>query len=455
MLAAFFISAAMAKRAGCSCDNAVPLEQIMDTLERSLSSQVAGHERARALLLAAARRQVWAWSAGRSSSLRLHLTGPSGVGKSFMAKLLANSYFEESEVYTGYRAAGAVVTTTATTLALTKAGAILSSLGPLTAAGVAAPIAAATFAVAAVAGWRLVEFGDSYWTSEPRPFPTQCGVSWWKFGTPASETEARRDVDRALTAASRVVSACASAVLVFEDVNRLPASALQGLERLTEPILRVKSKKVTFTDVAVVLTSDLYAVNASTNLVLEEAMPMAQAEAVVEAQSHAMWGDHGAPPSWWTRAFATLPLPPLDDDDLVNAVRLYLHNDVTRLVRDALRYEFAAGRKKSWFPYSAAAADEWAGSVAFDERVLDHVKEFVRRGPDDWRCHAITHFHTTVVEPTIDDAIAKLLHHGPSQGALYTSSLLMTLEPRLVDAGTPLERHYLDVRWDLVDLQEP
>ncbi|KAJ8612516.1 hypothetical protein CTAYLR_003713 [Chrysophaeum taylorii] len=436
----------------CSCENGVPLEQVVETLSRSLAGQVAGHHRVRQQLVALIQRQVWARSSGREGSVRVHLTGPSGVGKSFLTKLVATSQFEESAAYTGYRAAGLAATTAATTVALaTKAAstsAALSATGALTTALAAAPLAASGAALAAAAGWRLVEFGDAFWSVEPRPFPTQCGVAWWKFTT----GDGAEVVDRALAHAVRALRTCASAVLVFEDVNRLPPEALARLEKLAQPVLRHKRTTVSLGDATVLLTSDLYLEDDDAPP-LEEGASYDDASAVVEAQSRRMW--RADPPSWWTLGVVTLPLPPLDDADLDLAISLYLTSEVSRSVRDALRFRFATESSYFYF-WSSSRHDRWTGSIAFDDQVVDHVRDFVRRGPDNWRCHAITHFHATVVEPAVDDAVALLLANsqteGPYSAVVYTSSLLLRITPRPVSPGTPLERLVYDASWDLLHL---
>lgn len=460
--------------------NAVPLSRVLETLERSFESQLAGHHRARSRVLGLVRRTVWQRSAGRSSALRLHLTGPSGVGKSFVTKLVATSFFEESASYTGYgRAAAAAATTTATTLAMASqaasTGAALSSstgAGVLSTALAAAPLAASGAALAAVVGWTLIEYGESFWAVEPRPYPTQCGVAWWKF-TGSEDGE----VSRALANAFETVEKCGPhSVLVFEDVNRLPASLLHHLSVLSEPILRRKSRSVSLQDIVVVFTSDLH--DQDQPFVLEESMSYDEAEAVVEAQAKVMWSSAADPPLWWSRDVATIPLPPLDDVDLDAAITLYLHNDVPTAIRDALRFEFNrrgadtdhffssfASYYYSYFPSANQNRhqQQWTGTVAFDQDVVEHVRNFVRQGPEDWRCHAITHFHTTVVEPRIDQAVTKLLNDSHArqqqqqqQGAtVYTSSLLMRLTPRSVNVGSPLERQVFDATWEVVTLKAP
>ncbi|KAK7235292.1 hypothetical protein SO694_000681101 [Aureococcus anophagefferens] len=90
----------------CGCSNAVPASETVATLERSFATRVAGRERLAQRILSLARSHASARAAGRSAPLRLHLTGPSGVGKSFLAELVANSFFEESALHR-YAAAGA------------------------------------------------------------------------------------------------------------------------------------------------------------------------------------------------------------------------------------------------------------------------------------------------------------------------------------------------------------
>lgn len=453
------------------CLNAVPLSRVVETLERSFESQLAGHHRARSRVLGLVKRTVWQRSAGRPSALRLHLTGPSGVGKSFVTKLVATSFFEESASYTGYgRAAAAAATTTATTLAMASqaanTGAALSSAtggGVLSTALAAAPLAASGAALAAVVGWTIIEYGESFWAVEPRPYPTQCGVSWWKF----VGSEADKEVSRALGNAFETIEKCGThAVLVFEDINRLPASALHHLSVLSEPLLRRKNRSVSLQDVVVIFTSDLH--HEDQPFVLEESMSYDEAEAVVEAQSKIMWDHPAEPPSWWTRDVVTIPLPPLDDVDLDAAIALYLHNDVPTVIRDALRFEFNQGAQGQssfasyyykYFSSRKQQQQQWTGTVAFDQAVVENVRDFVRQGPEDWRCHAITHFHTTVVEPRIDQALNTILsdsdttHQQHQHGTItYTSSLLMRLEPRVVNVGSPLERRLFDAMWQVVTL---
>ncbi|KAH8098115.1 hypothetical protein JL720_1042 [Aureococcus anophagefferens] len=71
----------------CGCSNAVPASETVATLERSFATRVAGRERLAQRILSLARSHASARAAGRSAPLRLHLTGPSGVGKSFLAEL--------------------------------------------------------------------------------------------------------------------------------------------------------------------------------------------------------------------------------------------------------------------------------------------------------------------------------------------------------------------------------
>ena len=459
----------------CGCPNMVPYDKVSETLERSLWSSVAGHGRIRSKLVAYVKRQMYARLSGTSRPLRLHFTGPSGVGKSFLARLLATAQFEESATYTGYRAAGAAAATTSVT-ALAVVGVQAATSWTLTAALVAAPVAAGGAALAAVAGWRLVEYGETYWSVDPAPYPTQCGVSWWKFQVGAG----KEDVERSLRSAAKTAAKCSTAVLIFEDVNRIDQTGLTILERLTDPILRAHrvdsmdtNKKKTIAAslraATVVFTSDLHRSHGADQAaapVLDDGMTLDEADAVVELQSRTMW-PNAVPPTWWSRDVATLAMPPLSDDDLAKAVELYLHNDVTRDIRDVLRSRLSETRRRhesSFFSYFVSGGDDvvtdWTGTVAFDEAVVDQIRDFVRRGLDDWRCHAITHFHTTFVEPQIDTGVDLLLNSShdlsqdrryPSSGVL-TSSLLMTLTPRSVNVGSTLEKVVYDLRWNLVHL---
>ena len=137
----------------------------------------------------------------------------------------------------------------------------------------------------------------------------------------------------------RAVRACDRAVLVFEDVNRLPLGALRLLEPLTQPVLRSGADAVDAAKAVVVLTSDLYGGPDAGDFLLEEGMGVEDAAAVVEAQGARMW--RGAPPAWWARDVASLALPPLDGAELDAAIALYLRHDVARAVHDALRFAFA------------------------------------------------------------------------------------------------------------------
>ena len=96
-MAALFLAvlAALAAPAGaawsaptshCACANAAPLAATVGRLEAAFATQVAGRARLKQTLLAMVRAHASALEAGRASPLRIHLTGPSGVGKSFLAK---------------------------------------------------------------------------------------------------------------------------------------------------------------------------------------------------------------------------------------------------------------------------------------------------------------------------------------------------------------------------------
>ncbi|KAJ1462130.1 hypothetical protein M885DRAFT_494295 [Pelagophyceae sp. CCMP2097] len=406
------------------------------------------------------KRRAAARQAGRSAPLRVHFTGPSGVGKSFFAKLVATACFEESEFYTG-GSGGA---------------------GDALADPAAAVLSGARALAAAALGARARDSG--FWGAAPRPFPTQCGVAWWKFAR-VDASEAEVEVRRALAAAAAAVRSCGGAVLIFEDVNRLPLRALELLEPLFEPLLRDGEGFVSLAETTVVLTSDLW--TDDSDAALEPGMSLDDADDVIERQSRRMWAPLAEPPPWWSRQITTLPLPPLDDSELEAAIELYLHQDVTRSLRDALRFEFSKDAR-------SGAHSEWTGSLMFDEGVVDcrvghaigksrwcdhrvasgiaeaplgagsrrgveHVRDFVRRGPPAWRCHGITHFHGKVVEPQLDAAVAAVVQQSRAfvderrfgaRDVTYTSSLLLRTKPRTINAHSPFERTVLDVDWRVV-----
>ena len=330
----------------------------------------------------------------------------------------------------------------------------------------AAPVAVASgllgWAAAAAFGWSAGSLADDYWGVAPAPYPTQCGVAWWKFATVEDEAEGRAEALRALAAAVRAVRACDRAVLVFEDVNRLPLGALRLLEPLTQPVLRSGADAVDAAKAVVVLTSDLYGGPDAGDFLLEEGMGAEDAAAVVEAQGARMW--RGAPPAWWARDVASLALPPLDGAELDAAIALYLRHDVARAVHDALRFAFAELRADA-----PAAKREWTGAFSYDGRVVADVAAFVRRGPADWRAHGITHFRHAVLEPELEAAARALLensrvrvdeapwsafHETAATTHVYTSSLLLRTAERRVNPNTPYERVVVDVTWDVEHLPE-
>ena len=137
---------------------------------------------------------------------------------------------------------------------------------------------------------------------------------------------------------------------------------------------------------------------------------------------------------------------------------------VATAVRDALRFEFA--RLRAAHP---SVAREWTGAFSFDEDVVATVRDFVRKGPHDWRCHGITHFRNRVLEPEFDAAVNALLqrsrvrvdetpwtrlHEAAQKTTVYTSSLLLRTTPRAVNPNTPYERTVVDVSWDVLHLPD-
>ena len=232
----------------CSCANAVPSSKSVDLLEDAFAKRVAGRRRTKQAVLAAIRQQASAASSGRAAPLRLHFTGPSGVGKSFLAQLVA-AKFEESRRYTGYATIGAGAATAAS-VATGAVVAKVSTWGALVAV-VSSPIAVAGGLLgllsAALFGWQAGDLADAYWGTAPAPYPTQCGVSWWKFAAFSDEKDAVTDARGAVKAAASAVFECPGAVVVLEDVNRLPPAALRALEPLTQPLLE---RRYCRTDVA-------------------------------------------------------------------------------------------------------------------------------------------------------------------------------------------------------------
>ncbi|KAH8057977.1 hypothetical protein JL722_6521 [Aureococcus anophagefferens] len=445
----------------CGCSNAVPASETVATLERSFATRVAGRERLAQRILSLARSHASARAAGRSAPLRLHLTGPSGVGKSFLAELVANSFFEESARYTGYAAAGAATATAlraasppprptrrrpsaprpcprrrrrrggrggrgrggrgaaggAAAPAVTGAAAAAGAAGA--AAAAVAPVAAAVAPVAAAAA----PVASSLARRSPRERTPRLGrgggvrlvrrvARGRLLGRRAGalpDAVRRRLVEvrdgkaealRALAAAVRAVRACDRAVLVFEDVNRLPLGALRLLEPLTQPVLRSGADAVDAAKAVVVLTSDLYGGPDAGDFLLEEGMGVEDAAAVVEAQG---------------------------------------------------------------------AHREWTGAFSDDGRVVADVAAFVRRGPADWRAHGITHFRHAVLEPELEAAARALLeksrvrvdeapwsafHETAATTHVYTSSLLLRTAERRVNPNTPYERVVVDVTWDVEHLPD-
>ena len=228
-------------------------------------------------------------------------------------------------------------------------------------------------------------------------------MGWWKFADAGDENEAAADARRAVAAAVEVAETCDRAVLVFEDVNRLPPAALRLLEPLTEPVIRSGEKHAALGAATVVFTSDLYAGPSAADAgLLEPGMAPAEARAVAERQARKTWG--GDLPDWctsraescpltlallrpssrqhalqkssktglisprsvrrWTRDVATHALPPLDARGLDAAVELYLRHDVGAAVRDALRFRFAELRVAA-----PGVAREWTGAFSYDDDV--------------------------------------------------------------------------------------
>ena len=149
----------------CSCANAVPNAKSVDLLEDAFAKRVAGRRRTKQAVLAAIRQQASAASSGRAAPLRLHFTGPSGVGKSFLAQLVATAKFEESRRYTGYATIGAGAATAAS-VATGAVVAKVSTWGALITV-VSSPIAVAGGLLgllsAALFGWQAGDLADAYW----------------------------------------------------------------------------------------------------------------------------------------------------------------------------------------------------------------------------------------------------------------------------------------------------
>lgn len=439
----------------CSCANQVPNAQSVDFLEDAFAKRVAGRRRTKQAVLAAVRQQASAAQSGRAAPLRLHFTGPSGAGKSFLAQLIATAKFEESRRYTGYASVGAAGATAASITAGAVAGHVstwsavvaLASSPLAVAGGVLGLLSAALF------GWQAGDLADAYWGTTPAPYPTQCGVAWWKFAAFSDEQEAITDARGAVRAAALAVAECSGAVVVLEDVNRLPPAALRALEPLTQPLLRSGDVAAPTAQATIIFTSDLYTgPDAADAGVLEPGMALADAQHVASRQARKMWG--GAAPAWWARDVATFALPPLDARELEGAVELYLSHDVGAALRDELRFRFESMRR--------AAPDtrhEWTGSFSYEEEVVDAVRGFLDEGPAEWRCHGITHFRHRVLEPEFGRAAELLLersrsyvhshgwarlHEQVARTVVYTSSLL--LKAALNADGT------VDVGWELLHL---
>ena len=283
----------------CGCANAVPSSKSVDLLEEAFAKRVAGRRRTKQAVLAAIRQQASAASSGRAAPLRLHFTGPSGVGKSFLAQLVATAKFEESRRYTGYATIGAGAATAAS-VATGAVVAKVSTWGALITV-VSSPIAVAGGLLgllsAALFGWQAGDLADAYWGTSPAPYPTQCGVSWWKFASFSDEKDAVSDARGAVKAAASAVAECPGAVVVLEDVNRLPPSALRALEPLTQPLLRSGDIAAPTSQATIIFTSDLYTGADSADAgILEPGMSLTDAQHVASRQARKMWG--GAEPAW-------------------------------------------------------------------------------------------------------------------------------------------------------------
>ena len=283
----------------CSCANAVPNAKSVDLLEDAFAKRVAGRRRTKQAVLAAIRQQASAASSGRAAPLRLHFTGPSGVGKSFLAQLVATAKFEESRRYTGYATIGAGAATAAS-VATGAVVAKVSTWGALVAVA-SSPIAVAGGLLgllsAALFGWQAGDLADAYWGTAPAPYPTQCGVAWWKFASFSEERDAVNDARGAVKAAASAVAECPGAVVVLEDVNRLPPSALRALEPLTHSLIRSGDIAAPTSQATIIFTSDLYTGADSADAgILEPGMSANDAAHVASRQARKMWG--GAEPAW-------------------------------------------------------------------------------------------------------------------------------------------------------------
>ena len=121
----------------------------------------------------------------------------SSIFASALAQLVANSKFEESRRYTGYSTIGAGAATAAS-VATGAVVAKVSTWGALITV-VSSPIAVAGGLLgllsAALFGWQAGDLADAYWGTAPAPYPTQCGVAWWKFASFSDERDAVTFVD--------------------------------------------------------------------------------------------------------------------------------------------------------------------------------------------------------------------------------------------------------------------
>ena len=150
---------------------------------------------------------------------------------------------------------------------------------------------------AALFGWQAGDLADAYWGTAPAPYPTQCGVAWWKFAAFSSDDEAVTDARGAVKAAASAVAECPGAVVVLEDVNRLPPSALRSLEPLTHSLIRSGDIAAPTSQATIFFTSDLYTGADSADAgILEPGMSANDAAHVASRQARKMWG--GAEPAW-------------------------------------------------------------------------------------------------------------------------------------------------------------
>ena len=105
------------------------------------------------------------------------------------------------------------------------------------------------------------------------------------------------DARGAVKAAALAVAECPGAVVVLEDVNRLPPSALRALEPLTQPLLRSGDIAAPTSQATIIFTSDLYTGADSADAgILEPGMSANDAAHVASRQARKMWG--GAEPAW-------------------------------------------------------------------------------------------------------------------------------------------------------------